>query len=149
VNRGKTHEDGICTFTVGGGRSYTTLKIEGILDNKSPREIAQALREYGPINFLHFKRSGNRGFSGLGYVNYVYAVDADSAMREFTMKRDRRLCFARPCFESMDIIRMNRDELTTYQVSLTGNDQVIFNHNNESWGLPGYGATGHRHDARR
>jgi hypothetical protein len=152
VNKGKTHEDGICTFTVGGRRSYTTLKIEGILDNKSPREIAQALREFGPINFLYFKRSGNLGFSRLGYVNYVFAVNADEAMREFTMKRGNRICFARPCVESMDVLRMNGDDLTIYQVSHTGNDNVILNQHiehNESWDLLNFGALGNRHEGRR
>jgi hypothetical protein len=146
VNKGRTYEDGICTFSVGGRRSYTTLTIEGISDGKTPREMAQALREFGPINFLYFARSKNRGFSGLGYVNYVYAVNADEAMREFTMRRGNRVCFARPCFDSVDILRMSADDLTAYQVTPTGNEDVIFNLFDESWGKPSFGKTGNRHD---
>ena len=146
----KTREDGICSFLAGGRRSYTTLKIEGILDNKSPRDVAKAIRQFRPINFLQLGRSENGGFPGLGYVNFQFAVHAELAIRDFEMVRGSgtKICFARPCRESMDILRMNQDDMSSYQVTLTGDDRTIFNEGNELWGLANFGKTGDRHERR-
>ena len=49
----------------------------------------------------------------------------------------------------MDILRMNKDDMTSYQVSLTGDGRTIFNEHIESWGKPNFGMTGNRHDRDR
>jgi hypothetical protein len=98
---------------------------------------------------LHIGRSANGGFSGLGYVNYQFAVHAELAIRDFEMVRGDRLCFARPCRESMDILRMNQDDMNSYQVTFTGDDRTIFNEHSELWGLANFGKTGNRHDRDR
>ena len=82
--------DGIKSITIGGRRSYTTLQLEGLMDEEAPRDIARELRSYGPINFLYFKReSSEKGFSGEGYVNFAFANDAFRCMRFFEKKNAR------------------------------------------------------------
>ena len=82
----------------------------------------------------------------MGYINFQFAVHAELAIRDFEMVRGTRLCFARPCRESMDVLRMNRDDMSSYQVTLTGDDRTIFNEESEKWGLPNFGKTGPRHE---
>jgi hypothetical protein len=133
--------DGIKSITIGGRRSYTTLKLEGLMDEEAPRDIARELRQYGPINFLYFKReSSEKGFSGEGYVNFVFANDAFRCMRFFEKKNDRgRKCFARPCQEEMNVDAMNRDESSQFSATLTGNDDIILKMGDEEFGMPNFG----------
>jgi hypothetical protein len=133
--------DGIKSITIAARRSYTTFKLEGLQDEEAPRDIARELRSYGPINFLHFKReSRDKGFSGEGYVNFMFANDAFRCMRFFEKTNDRgRKCFARPCHEEMNVEAMNRDESTQFAATLTGNDDIIFRTGDEEFGIANFG----------
>ena len=137
--------DGVRSVLIGGRRSYTTLKLEGLQDEEAPRDVARELRHYGPINFLYFKReSSDKGFSGEGYVNFVFANDAFRCMRVFEKKNDRgRLCFARPCQEEMNVQAMNRDESSHFAATLTGNEDIIFRVGDDEFGMPNFGKPTH------
>ena len=116
------------------------MKLEGLQDEDAPRDIARELRQFGKINLLHSKRSDDKGFSGEGYVNFVFANDAFECMRfwEKTNRRGRK-CFARPCHEEMNVEAMNRDDSSHFSISLTGNDDIIFNKGSEEFGMPNFG----------
>ena len=133
--------DGIKSITIGGRRSYTTFKLEGLQDEEAPRDIARELRSYGPINFLHFEReSSEKEFSGEGYVNFVFANDAFRCMRFFEKTNNRgRKCFARPCHEEMNVESMNRDDSNHFAATLTGNDDIIFKKGDEDFGKANFG----------
>jgi hypothetical protein len=136
--------DGIRSVSIGGRRSYTTLKLEGLHDEDAPRHIAGELRRFVKINMLYFKRTGQGGFTGEGYVNFVLANDALECMRvwEKTNAR-RRKCFARPCHEEMDVEAMNRDQRDNILASSPGNDAIIFDGGNEDFGKPNFGKLGY------
>jgi hypothetical protein len=141
--------DGIMSVTIGGSRSYTTLKLEGLFDEDAPRDIAKELRQFGKINMLYFKRNGQGGFTGEGYVNLVFANDAFVCMRDWEKTNHRRRkCFARPCgpcHEEMSVEAMNRDQRDNIQTSLPGNDAIIFNEGDADFGKPNSGVPGHRY----
>jgi hypothetical protein len=132
--------DGIRSFTIGGRRSYTTLKLEGLQEEDAPRDIAKELRQFGKINLLYFKRGDNKGFSGEGYVNFVFANDAFECMRfwEKTNRRGRK-CFARPCHEEMNVEAINRDDGDYVLSSLAGDNVIIVDEGNEEFGTPNFG----------